>query len=223
MKHIILKEHTWVCESQAEARDKELLELSKLKSDIDTLEYSFAQSGIHRRFMCCSRGREMDHVIFYLHNDFYLISYYNCLNGGAHLEFKEKLIKQIISKKYIVNRYDTYRGVLDYKDLKKEITTGNIFKNESYEVHYIYGNNNKAIQSRCNFIDRIMLMDEYNKNYNEMSNKIEELFERCDSEYLQKELDMLYKANYPQARLTEIEEVKTIELLIKQIQNEIKH
>ena len=118
MKHIQITEHTWVCTSQSESRDKELAELETLDNSLDK---TFIEMQIRYRWQCCDKGHSMRHIVFYLNNDFYLVSYQKCLEFGDHLNFKEDLIKKIIQKCFVKKRHEVYRGYFDFKELKKEI------------------------------------------------------------------------------------------------------
>jgi hypothetical protein len=223
MKHLILKEHTSFCESQTLSKLKALENLAKaknLESEQDMFGYSIEQSRIHRAYQCCNN--RIEHFLFYLNNDFYLISYNECLNKGEHLDFKEYIVKSIIKNKFSNQNYITERGMY-YSDLKKIILSGYIFEKQIVEVNYIYSDRERVIKSKKSFIDRIISNDEYESNAKEMQKKLNELFEDDELNYLESQFIKLYNANKVPLYIDESEKIKTTDLLIKLMQNEIKH
>ncbi len=175
----------------------------------------------------CKRNNYLVHLLLYANNDFYLITYNECMQMGNHIDFKHWIISQMIenSKSKGLNYINTNKS-MDYKNMVKDVKNGQIFKNKTREVHYIYSNTSKrfAITSERKYIDRVILIDEYEQNYKKTYEYIMDLLPSTYTEQrLQIELDQLYEANKIHIFLNEIERVKTTDLLIKKIQNEIKH
>jgi hypothetical protein len=157
--------------------------------------------------------------IFTIKNKYYLVTYHQCLSIN-NIDFQEEIIKTVLEKHNIYEKYQVNRSVSIDTDLKNFRKYNQTLRKYVEEVNYIYSNASKkkfAITTTVNYIDHICSNYEREENYEEAKAYLI----KNEFEFLLPNLEELYWANnmgdYDYA-----ERFETIEHLIRMINQEIK-
>lgn len=152
--------------------------------------------------------------LFFLGNEFYLITYHNCFKLANDYDFKIDLIKRICNDFQIFEYYEIDKSYVD-EDLKEFRRKNKDLKKYIQQVNYVYSNaagKEYCITTKANYIDAICNMDTVKNNYN----IAKETLINSGNDYLLDSLNNLYHKNYI-GKLDDIEIVRTVEHLIKSI------
>jgi len=144
MKHIILDEHSYLC-------------LCHKDRDNDKKHW-FSHS--------CKLNP--DRFLFFLDNDFHIITYFNCNDYGDQYDYKKGFIEAIMGQSKKIHIFETRRGREVENDLKESRLRGVEFDMYIDEINYVYSDNcNKkyAIATRIPLIDKLEINDVIDKNY----------------------------------------------------------
>lgn len=161
--------------------------------------------------------------LFFIGNEFILLTYFGCSEYGNHLDFKEDVIKRVTSLKELNVNY-VNRAITIDKILKSDNLRGKIFKRTINQFVYIYSDNadrRYAFTYRTNWIN--IDMKKISDSYNKMVSYTKEL---GIYHYVEWQLNNLYEENMSIFRNTttekvEIELVKSINNLTKKINYEV--
>jgi len=160
-----------------------------------------------------------DRFLFTIKNKYYLVTYYKCLSHN-NIGFKEEIIKTILEKYSIYEKYEVNRTVSIDTDLKNFRKYNQTLRKYVEEVNYIYCNAAKkkfAITTTVNYIDHICSNYEREESYEEAKAYLI----KNEFEFLLPDLEELHSTNnmgdYDYA-----ERFETIDHLIGAINQEIK-
>lgn len=182
----------------------------------------------HSSLCPCSKGQQTgmnsycdinpERFLFFLGNQFFLITYHSCLSYDQY-DFKKYLVEQVCEKYKILERWEVNRGVDTNKVLKDFRIRNNALKKYIQQVNYLYYDNagkEYAITTLTNYIESICDQDVIKDNYI----KAKEILQKKKYSWLEKQIEELMIANI--LFVDEIEYCKTIEHLIKDINQKIK-
>ncbi len=182
---------------------------------------------VHSSFCRCSvKGNEIlppfnirpERFLFFLSNDFFLITYPDCLNTPDRYSFKVDIIEQMCKKSKHMCLYEIDRGWELSKSLKDYRIKNRALKKIITQVNYIYTNavgKEFAITTTVNYIDAICNQDLIDENYK----KAKYFLEKMEYDFLLQPLQNLYFNNRVFFENDNIEVHKTIEHLTKTINN----
>jgi hypothetical protein len=138
---------------------------------------------------------ETDDLLFFLGNDFYLVTFYKCnYRKDNRLNYKYDLITKIIDNNKIFDFYKIYKDYDVNTTLRNFRIRGKSLKKYVQNIHYIYqeGYHKKyCITSQANYIDKICDNDIIIDNYYKAKKYLIEI----GLESLIYQLDELYSAN----------------------------
>ena len=199
MKHIILDEHSWCCLYH--------------KDRVNDKKEWFSHS--------CRLNPER--FLFFLDNDFHIITYFNCKNHGDQYDYKKGFIEAIMGQSKKINVFHTRRGHEVERDLKESRLRGMEFDMYIDEINYVYRNNcgkEFAIATQVPLIDKLSINDTIDKNYLLAVEFIEnnEFLKR--QKFLYKELEYLKELN--KIHISDTEIVKSTAHLAKVFRKKIK-
>jgi hypothetical protein len=152
--------------------------------------------------------------------DFYLITYYKCVDCGDSYDFRKKIIKKALGTlKIYDNIYSINRGVNVDSELKDFRIRNKQLRKYIEQINHIYNINNGrlyAITTKTDYLERICNQDIANENYEKakiylIENKYTWLLEELR---LLKYHNQLWES-------TEIEYHKTIDTVIKIIKKNL--
>lgn len=155
-----------------------------------------------------------ERFLFFLNNDFHIITYYGCVEY-SNIDFKLYLINKVIKDNKVFEWFDVEKSWDFSKKLKDFRIRNQPLKKWHTNVNYIYFDNAKkkyAIVTRMPFFDALINQDLLDSNYLKAKNKIQEL----GYIWLISSLDDLYLSNSISGNY-EIDHVKTVDHLIQQI------
>lgn len=164
-----------------------------------------------------------ERFLFYLKNDFYLITYPRCLRGYTPwVDFNLKIIKSFIGNNKVYKYYETNKSVRVDEDLKEFRLRNKTLREYVQEVNFLYGNcakwNQFAITTKIRYLDYIVSQKERLVNYK----KAEEYLKKNGFDFLLQDLEDLYLANslgiYDEAEI-----YKTIDHLVNSINQIVKN
>ena len=144
MKHIILDEHSYLCPCHKD-RDND-----------------------KKHWFSHSCKLNPDRFLFFLDNDFHIITYFNCKNHGDQYDYKKGFIEAIMGQSKKIHIFETRRGREVENDLKESRLRGVEFDMYIDEINYVYSNNcNKeyAIATKIPLVDKLEINDVIDKNY----------------------------------------------------------
>lgn len=193
MKHFYLDEHRWFCDTKI-------------------------NNGSIRKSYC---ELNPEHFLFFVGNEFILITYHKCMEGGDGYNFKKELIEQVIEKFKIFPRYEVNRGVDVEKNLKNFRLRNIPLRKFIKQVNFIYSDatgKEYAITTLIEYLDSICNEDAIRKNYKEAT----EYLSNYKYDSLLDELYSLYSANSFGNINDAAECHKTTEHIIKSIRQLIK-
>jgi len=154
--------------------------------------------------------------LFFLNNQFHILTYYSCKSMHGHIDFKMDMIKEVLNKFEILPWYDVRKSVVE-DDLKEYRLRNKNLKKYLKQVNYIYSDNaNKIyyITTEVDYFDHLTNQDEIDKSYKEAHDYLND---NGYSNYFT-DLKDLYLANKVyQNKDTELQIFKTIDHLVKQI------
>lgn len=172
----------------------------------------------HGEWLCLNSFCELnpDRFLFFLGNDFYLITYHMCLNRYDEYDFKVSLVEAIIKRYKIFDLYKVNKSVNIDKDLKNFRIKNQALRKYIKQVNYIYGGFGKeyAITTTVDYIKSIVNQEIIYENYK----KAKEYLEQNKYLWLIEKLDKLMQMNYL-SQPTDVEYFKTIDYLIHSINN----
>jgi hypothetical protein len=171
----------------------------------------------------CSLHRDWDnisHALLFIKNKYLLVRYNSCQNQFGHLDYKQDLVKRIISDNKIFPLYEVEREKYSYNDfcIYGKLTLP--IKKTAKQVNYIYFDNagkQYAITTKTDFFDEIFAQQDRNESFLEAKDYLEN---NC-LDYLVKDLKRLHDANSINS-ITESTCVKTMDELLKTINQLIK-
>ncbi len=178
---------------------------------------------------CKSHFCEMNsnEFVFYHNLEFFIVSS-NICQKVTDLGSKENIINQVLDTTERIDTLRPYhqdgRMALD-KSLKEQRLRGLSLDRSTYEVNFIYqpvGRGEKCIATAVQYIEIANKRDELVKEYKETSKYLNEK----GFGYLISEVKNLFSHNLINQSFTkdlEIEQVKTINNLVKTIKHDIKH
>jgi hypothetical protein len=158
----------------------------------------------------------INHFLFFMDNDFHLVSYYDCRQGYRnHLDFKELLLKSFCDNKKL--SYDVKRSYEFDKEMKNHrLRSASLNLNLEEIVYYYYDNANKMY---CMCRDK-HYSDFDNDLMNQNLKKTIEYLNKNGYEYMVNEAERLAAFNI--LNVDPVEEFKTIDHVIKSINKQIK-
>lgn len=167
------------------------------------------------------------HILFQAGYDFFIVTYYPCIEGCDHLSFKHVLLEQLCEKRKLL---PPDRSVHFNDKFKKSIKQGFSFRERFTEVSHIYSDMTAKEYCFCithKYTDVIIkhIEDEHDVNYESARQYIStsEVFSRQTKENLLNELFNLYKINDLKIyyKPDHINHINTVELLVKQINKKL--
>lgn len=187
----------------------------------------------YHTFNCpCSKPKDSDNYwlricelnperfIFYLKNNFYLITYHTCNNLGNHIDYKKLIIESAIGQNKVYPIYKVNKSVNIERDLKNFRLHNKNLRKHIQEVNYTYSdnaNNIYAITTTVSYLEAIADNEQIHENFK----KAKEFLEKMEYNWLIKDLFYLYNNNII-AGESEVEYVKTIDHLINLINKQTK-
>lgn len=157
--------------------------------------------------------------IFTIKNKYYLVTYYPCITIN-HIDFKEEVVKTVLEKYNIYEKYEVNRSVSIDTDLKNFRKYNQTLRKYVEEVNYIYCNATKkkfAITTTVDYIDHICSNYVREDSYEEAK----AFLIKNEFEFLIPNLEELYWTNN-MGDYDFAERFETIDHLIKTINQEIK-
>lgn len=134
-----------------------------------------------------------ERFLFFLGNQFFLVTYHNCMAYDVH-DFEMSLIKKVCVKYKILSRWDINRGININRDLNDFRIRNKELKKYIYQVNYIYQNAagiEYGITTLTEYIETICNQDIIYQNY--ISAK--ELIKNNQYDWLLPKLERLFHAN----------------------------
>ena len=163
-----------------------------------------------------------ERFLFFVGNNFVIITYYKCNSYYDKYDFKVVLIKNVLTNNKIFETWRVNKSVDLEKDLKNFRIRNQSLRKNIQQVNYIYSDNagkQYAITTTANYLEFIANQDEIDKNYKDAK----EFLIKNEYNWLIKELDNLYWNNRIVIRYEhEVEICRTIEHLTKSINQLIK-
>lgn len=163
-------------------------------------------------------GHECDiypeRFLFFLGNDFQLITYHSCMCGHEY-DFKKYLLETTLKKHKVLERWKVNKGVHIDKDLRDFRIRNKDLKKYIQQVNYIYRNaagKKFAITTLTPYVDAIFNQDIIDANYKAS----DEFLKGKGYDWLREELYELHCANYI-GICDDVEVFKTVEHLISRI------
>jgi hypothetical protein len=157
-----------------------------------------------------------ERFLFFLGDKFFLVTYYSCVAYGDHIGFRRKIIESAKGQKKIFVGEKTWKSIDINKELKDFRIRNKSLRKWIEQVHYIYADNAKkkyCLSTKVNLFDHIINESEIEKNYDEAV----EFLENNEYQYLIPELKELHHINTPLWRICEVEVSRTIDHLVKSI------
>lgn len=188
MKEYIINNHAWHCDCS---------------TDNNT-----------RNAWICSHNPER--FLFFLGNQFYLITFYKCLQ--TDYQFKKDLVEKCCKDFKIFPEYKIEKSVDVCRELKNFRLKNQALKTIELQINYLYNNNagkSFAITTETNFFDNICNQDIIDKNYKEAKDFLNEK----GYTFLLDSLDLLYRHNKVYV-LDNQEIYKSIDHLIQSINHQ---
>lgn len=161
-----------------------------------------------------------DTLLLFLKNKYLLIRYHSCMSDWGHLDYKQDLIKRIISDNKIFTLYEVTREKYSYNDFCIHGKLTLPIKKTAKQVNYIYCDNagkQYAITIKTDFFDEIFAQKDRNESFLEAKDYLE----NNGLDYLISDLKRLHEANSINS-ITESVCVKTMDELLKTINQLIK-
>lgn len=152
--------------------------------------------------------------LFFLNNDFHIITYYRCVEY-SNIDFKLYILKKVIEDNKVFKWYNIEKSWNFSKELKDFRIRNQPLKKWHTNVNYIYFDNaNKkyAIVTTVPFFDALVSQDLLDANYLSAKNTIEQR----GYGWLLNELEELYLSNTISGNY-EVDHLKTVDHLIQQI------
>jgi hypothetical protein len=153
--------------------------------------------------------------VFYARGKFYICTYNDCLFSSKPQTDKIAEILKLILEKLEPKEIDVITSFRVQAN-KTEVLQAALLKNYVHEFHHFYSNNFHglmALVTKIPYADALFLdEDEYTKEYE----KADEYLIKYGFERFRKDLDILYRRNYPEY-VPEIILVQTINELTNQI------
>jgi hypothetical protein len=161
-----------------------------------------------------------ERFLFFVKNNFILITYYGCMHNGGKYYWKKELVEAVIknSKAYSLSFVST--GVNLERDLRNFRLHNESLKKHYQEVNFIYSDNagkRYAITNKVDYLEFIANQSELEGNYQ----MAKEFLSEKRYKWLLPQLDELMQYNSVYGDST-AEEFKTVDYLIKSIHNLIK-
>ena len=156
-------------------------------------------------------------ILFLAGNQFYLVTYFTCMEQGGRLDFIQDTIKQCLGSTKIFPKYEVNRCRVN-EDLKEYRLRGKALKKYIEQVNYLYDASGReyAITTKADYIEAIVGDDKLTENY-EIAKKF---LEGKNDKYFLGELKDLYLANC--LWVDDIEVIKSVDNLIDKINNNLK-
>lgn len=193
MKHIKIEEH--VC------------------SDTKDIHF-FGGGGINARTMC---NMSPKHILFYMNSEFYLCTYFTCVQGYEHhLDFKEMIFNKVKEVK-LEKKNEVWRSQRINENFQQQRKLNVILESKIKQVIYTYDasfGNYYAFTYDIDFFD--VDSDKIKKSYEEMKVYLADI----GLDYKHSELQELYHLNITD-HLRKAESVQSLNHLTKLIRNEI--
>ena len=157
--------------------------------------------------------------LFFLGNDFFLITYYNCMSHSGY-DFKKSLIEEVCQKNKIFRRYEVNISVNVERDLKDFRIRNKELRKYISQVNYLYydgAGKEYAITTLTNYKKRLFdNNDTILKNYQ----MAKEYLGQKEYHWLLPQLDELFYANCLRF-CDEVEIFKAKEHLLKRIKESL--
>lgn len=160
-----------------------------------------------------------EHFLFFIKNQFVMIDYHCCMNGGNHIDWKREIIENLIENSKIFETYEIRKSVSVKESLKDFRIRNTPLKKWIYQVHYLYGSPAKqyCIASKVKFLDAICDNEKMHNNYIEAK----QFLESGGKKYMLDELKELYFKNVLHD-VNNAEICKTVEHLVDSINKLVK-
>jgi hypothetical protein len=145
-----------------------------------------------------------------------LVRYHNCENFYNHLDYKQNLIKRIITDNKIFALHDVKREKYSYNDFCIYGKLNLPMKKNAKQVNYIYSDNagkEYAITTKTDFFDEILSQNERDLAFVDAKEYLQNI---GLDDLLLSDLKQLHQANSINS-INDITIVKTIENLLKSI------
>lgn len=187
MKEFIIDQHAWNCPCQR-----------KKVNDWDKM---------------CELNPER--FLFFLGNQFILVTYFTCLSFGDKYLFKKELVELACKKSKFFDRWEVERSIDVKSELRDFRVRNTALRKYIQQVNYLYYDNagkQYAITTKVKYIDKICDQELIDTNYENAKLSIE----KSKYKWLLKELDNLYYANLVHNDY-DIEFVKTVDHLLIEI------
>lgn len=166
----------------------------------------------------CSRNK--DYFLFFFKQEFYLISYNSCIDGGNKYDFYVELLKKLDCQKFNTESHFIEKSVHLDRIFKENRLRGLQYKTHETEICYKYSDRAGKEYAITNEISYSFFIDNsftYHEKYKKADDYLEKLND-SNKEFLRGKLRSIYMDNYISAP-SEIETVKTIDNLITKIKN----
>lgn len=200
MKHFHIDEHTKSCKEAPTNTGNEFLD--------------YLNVGKHDR--CVNSPIEF---IFYSQNEFYLVTYYGCVKGyDTEPELREKMLRTFFSKRG-KNYWDTRRAVHVNENLKEARLRGINLNTNIDEINYIYYDNAWKEYAITTTVDSLEIDLE---KMSESFKKAKEYLVSTGRSNRVNYLESLFKSNYYDSMIDQVEVYKNVDHAIKQINKQIK-
>jgi hypothetical protein len=171
---------------------------------------------------CSTNGRchNISYVLLFIKNKYLIVRYNSCQNQFSHLDYKQDLIKRIVSDNKIFELYEVEREKYSYNDFCIWGKLNLPLKKSAKQVNYIYFDNagkQYAITTKTDFFDEIFSQNERDIAFIKAKDYLQNMGLDCLIDNL-KQLHQVNSIN----EINDIVIVKTIDNLLKSIHQQIK-